>query len=464
MTGDVPDDVTCEVCGTSFDPAESRGWCPDPECGEWQHPAFPLEEEPESGAGGGGSVSSVSKECPNCENEVRVDANFCKYCAHQFGDDEADTATESGGNDDDGDSDSIDECPDCGADLSSIPSERLADCPICGTDLAHVAAPSEPELTPADLDECPDCGTDLTSIPEEMRLVCPECRVDLEDAIETHFGADASTATEDEAATDTTTATETTTAADTNAPDADGADADVETVKGIGPSYAERLAEADVETVGELVGADAGALAERVDVSEDRVERWIENAPLDRDEGATTDADSSPPETVTETESATERASAEGGRTTDAGRPGPRDDAVRETGSEAGSSGGVSAHAGGSGTRDSESEFRTQIQRSPEELVLEVMNQEVHATDGDTIGRDIRTAMVESGASEEEAVYVHREHARLDLESGQFYLTRLGENSLKHNGRLVEKNERVPLETGDELSFSEVVTAVVRVE
>lgn len=418
-------------------------------------------------------MSSVSKECPNCENEVRVDANFCKYCAHQFGDDEADTATESGESEGGGDSDSIDECPDCGADLSSIPSERLADCPICGTDLAHVTAPSEPELTPADLDECPDCGTDLTSIPEEMRLVCPECRVDLEDAIDAQFGTDGDAAADDTGVDaepdtggtpppDTAGDDQGTDDADTTA-DEDPADADVDTVKGIGPSYADRLADADVLTVGDLVDADPPTLAERIDVSVDRVERWIENAPLDRDEGDTTDADTGgTTETVAETGSTTDTG---GATATDAGRSGATaadsDDGV---GTDTGSSGGVSAQAGGSETRDSEAEFRTQIQRSPDELVLEVMNQEIHATDGDTLGRDIRTAMVESGASEEEAVYVHREHARLDLESEQFYLTRLGENSLKHNGRRVEKNERVPLETGDELSFSEVVTAVVRVE
>jgi predicted flap endonuclease-1-like 5' DNA nuclease len=66
------------------------------------------------------------------------------------------------------------------------------------------------------------------------------------------------------------------------ATDADAdADADaesVEVIKGIGPAYAERLANAGVHSVADLAAADVTDLADAVDLSETRVGRWIERA------------------------------------------------------------------------------------------------------------------------------------------------------------------------------------------
>ncbi|MFB6281547.1 MAG: helix-hairpin-helix domain-containing protein [Haloferacaceae archaeon] len=60
---------------------------------------------------------------------------------------------------------------------------------------------------------------------------------------------------------------------------ADAADADpVETVKGIGPAYGDRLESAGIETVADLAAADAADLAERTSLSETRLSRWIERA------------------------------------------------------------------------------------------------------------------------------------------------------------------------------------------
>ncbi len=108
--------------------------------------------------------------------------------------------------------------------------------------------------------------------------------------------------------------------------------------------------------------------------------------------------------------------------------------------------------------------METRIQSGSDEVVFEVMGTEIRASDGDTVGRGIRTAMVEGGASENEAVYIHREHARVDEERGGFYLTRIGENSLKVNGEVIEKGQRVRLTHGDTVAFAEVVSANVRVE
>lgn len=64
--------------------------------------------------------------------------------------------------------------------------------------------------------------------------------------------------------------------------DDDGTAADegepVDTITGIGPAYAERLADAGVHTVADLADADAAELADAIDVSETRIEGWIEQA------------------------------------------------------------------------------------------------------------------------------------------------------------------------------------------
>jgi len=52
----------------------------------------------------------------------------------------------------------------------------------------------------------------------------------------------------------------------------------VESISGIGPAYGERLADAGVETVGDLAAADADALAEETDIGAGRIVDWIERA------------------------------------------------------------------------------------------------------------------------------------------------------------------------------------------
>jgi predicted flap endonuclease-1-like 5' DNA nuclease len=61
--------------------------------------------------------------------------------------------------------------------------------------------------------------------------------------------------------------------------EADEADGEpVETLKGIGPAYGERLGNAGIETVADLAAADAADLAAEIDVSEKRVTGWIDRA------------------------------------------------------------------------------------------------------------------------------------------------------------------------------------------
>ena len=52
----------------------------------------------------------------------------------------------------------------------------------------------------------------------------------------------------------------------------------VDDIKGIGPAYSDRLAAAGVETVSDLAAADAADLAQETDISEKRLQGWIDRA------------------------------------------------------------------------------------------------------------------------------------------------------------------------------------------
>ena len=64
----------------------------------------------------------------------------------------------------------------------------------------------------------------------------------------------------------------------TGAEPGDTAENDVNVLKGIGPSYAEQLGSAGVETVADLASADVDALADETDIAASRLERWSERA------------------------------------------------------------------------------------------------------------------------------------------------------------------------------------------
>lgn len=55
-------------------------------------------------------------------------------------------------------------------------------------------------------------------------------------------------------------------------------EADLDDIHGIGRAYSQRLEEAGVESVGDLAGADATAIARELDVSENRAQNWIDAA------------------------------------------------------------------------------------------------------------------------------------------------------------------------------------------
>ncbi|WP_306056502.1 helix-hairpin-helix domain-containing protein [Natronococcus wangiae] len=83
--------------------------------------------------------------------------------------------------------------------------------------------------------------------------------------------------------TETETETETDAEADVDADAEPAAETDeqsdpVDVIKGIGPAYADRLADAGVETVADLADADAAELESETDISEKRIQGWIDRA------------------------------------------------------------------------------------------------------------------------------------------------------------------------------------------
>ena len=73
------------------------------------------------------------------------------------------------------------------------------------------------------------------------------------------------------------------------------------------------------------------------------------------------------------------------------------------------------------------------------EIVFEVLGQEIIHQAGSFVGSEIRQAIVNAGRSEEDALYVHRNHAYIKQKDGEILLERVGENSLEVNGELVER-------------------------
>jgi len=500
----VPSEATCAICGRHYDPSETRGWCPNPSCGEWQHPAFPIEEETGEETNEDDVPESVPMHpCPNCEKEVRADANFCSHCASQLTE-AADSETDQTQEDTDG----LGECPECSADLSGIPLNRLSTCPICRHDLTPLLdstdTTTDAEIPESAIEECPNCGEDLTPIPEDMRTVCPGCRFDLEGDIKAE-----------------------------NAP----ASTPLTSVVDISRGYVRRLEEVGITTVGDLVTAKPDVVSAKTGIAARRIRDWIDDAPLDPEdfsnpergfgtermdsaeishsvEGKEPDSEhlSSDADMIesnsegASTNADTEHTSSEGASTdpdteqTDFERVSPDTDSEDgvskdfpdaekrefEFGRNPGELGQEDASEGRDDTlgtvesprvdaasssdkprpdsgHESHDDQRPGGVNPPPEVVFEVRDEEVTVTDGETIGKEIRYAMIESGDSEDEALYVHREHVRVDID-GQVFLTRIGENSVSVNDQPIEKGERVRLEDGDAIDFSDVVTATVEIQ
>lgn len=132
----------------------------------------------------------------------------------------------------------------------------------------------------------------------------------------------------------------------------------------------------------------------------------------------------------------------------------------------------LEAHRGGAASGDSEGAAQTASTASDDAaddpdadapaLVLVVRNREIQVTDGDTVGREIRSVIMDTGGDEDDAVRVHREHVRFDREKGQFHLVDLGANPTVVNGDYLEQGDSVPVSPGDRVELSGV--AKIRIE
>ena len=82
--------------------------------------------------------------------------------------------------------------------------------------------------------------------------------------------------------------------------------------------------------------------------------------------------------------------------------------------------------------------------------------------DGDTVGRTVRSIVMNTGGDEDDALSIHREHVKFVREDGQFSLVALGRNPTVVNGESLDEGERTPVFEGDRIELSGVAT--VRVE
>jgi len=122
----------------------------------------------------------------------------------------------------------------------------------------------------------------------------------------------------------------------------------------------------------------------------------------------------------------------------------------------------LAAHRSGDGSADGESASSAgETTESPESLVLATRGEELSVSDGDTVGRELRRIITETGGDDDDAVRVHREHVRFVRENGRFHLVDLGTNPTRLNGDQLEKGDREPLEPGDVIELSGVIGLAV---
>lgn len=285
-------------------------------------------------------------------------------------------------------------------------------CPVCGSQLPDEEAEETAEepvedMSTEDLEECPECGKDLTSIPEDMRFVCPQCRVDLEEAIESMGGGSDGGGTDDAPP------------GGSEPPAAGGSDPPA-----AGGSERPTAGGSERPTAGgsepPAASGSAGGTGGQTGGAGD-----IPDPPGGGGGGG------------------------DGPATIGGNDPVPGDDPSSGGGGPEPAA-AIGGPAGGDG--------------QPSEVVFEVLGTDVRASDGDTVGSDVRDAIVEGGLPEKKSKYVHREHVRIDQDGGDFYLTKIGPNPVEVNGRGIDRDQRVQIEDGDEVTFSELVTAEVRIE
>jgi hypothetical protein len=98
---------------------------------------------------------------------------------------------------------------------------------------------------------------------------------------------------------------------------------------------------------------------------------------------------------------------------------------------------------------------------APDSLVLETRGNELTVGDGDTVGRELRRIVTDSGGDESEAVRIHREHVRFVRDDGHFHVVDLGRNPTHLNDESLQQGDREPVGPGDDLTLSNVITLAI---
>ncbi len=109
------------------------------------------------------------------------------------------------------------------------------------------------------------------------------------------------------------------------------------------------------------------------------------------------------------------------------------------------------------GTADTAAE----TEETPDSLVLRTRGEELTVEDSDTIGRELRRIVTDTGGEESEAVRIHREHVRFVRDDDTFQVVDLGRNPTRLNDDRLEEGDQEPVEPGDELTLSNVITLAI---
>jgi len=398
--------VECPRCGTTFDPSLSGGWCTDPECGSWRDDGV---AGPDSGRvmtdGGTDADGDDEADSSGADGGEETDSSGAD------GGEETDSSGADGGEETESDSESDDANE--GADESVDEGETTGDGageaetvkvrPDDDSTAETMACPAcETEIAVAD-NFCRSCGMDVSGFDGSGRLTaCPDCGsdVDTADSYCRECGEHL----------------------DAHRP---GTDATPAAASGGQAGSAGRAAVSNGSP-----GGASGQRGEHASVPDQQA-----GAPNGTPGAATA-------ETV--------KLGGDSGASTAAGGEG----AVPTGAAQAGVVGDTPAEGGA----ETDSDTATDGPR----LSLVARNREVEVGDGDTVGKEIRSIIMDTGGDEEDAVRVHREHVRFEREGEQFYLVALGKNPTAVNGEELEQGDRVPVEPGDRIDLSGVARIGVR--
>ncbi|WP_225333788.1 double zinc ribbon domain-containing protein [Halomicrobium urmianum] len=403
--------VECPLCGEEFDPTVAGGWCTNSDCGEWQHEGTTDaggdeteaddESEPDGLPGDWDTPAGTKSDDDDDEASGDVGSAVPGPGAED-GEAEGDDATAEAA--------TADEAAQDGEDAADADDGSADGAVEADADGGEDAADEDGDGAPADSIDCPDCGADLSADAE----FCTEC------------GSDA--VGEDEASDE----------AELSECPSCGTDVDAD------DSFCAGCGE-DLDA---HRGDDDGGLeacpscGTDVDAADSFCASCGEDLDAHRDGDVLTEC----PSCGTDVDAA-DSFCAGCGEDLDAHRGGGTADGPVDSGATAG--GGASSAGAGAG------------EETPSVLALTAYGRSVVVGDDETVGREIRSLLADAGKSEDEAVRIHREHVRFVREDERFYLVDLGENPTQLNGESLQKGDRRPVEPGDELDLSGVVTMTV---